>query len=52
VEPYSPPGPVAPALPGAGVVLSPMQATLFTVGVVLLLAVFFAAGLLIGRFLL
>ena len=51
-EPCKPPGPVAPAPPPAGVVLSPFQATLLTVGVVLVLAVAFAAGLLIGRFLL
>ena len=52
VEPYNPPGPVTQAAPPPGVMLSPFQATLFTIGVVLLLAVFFAAGLLIGRFLL
>ena len=50
--PYNPPGPVAPAAAPPGVVLSPVQATIFTVGIVVLLAVFFAAGLLIGRFLL
>ena len=52
VAAYNPPGPAAPIAPPAGVVLSPFQATLFTVGIVVLLAVFFAAGLLIGRFLL
>jgi phage FluMu protein Com len=50
--PYNPPGPVAPAAAPAGVVLSPLQATMLTVGAVLILAVAFAAGLLIGRFLL
>ena len=49
VEPYNPPGPAVPAAP-PGVFLSPFQATLLTVGTVLLLAVFFTAGLLIGRF--
>ena len=46
VEPYQPPA----STPSAGVILSPLQATLFTVGAVLLLAAVFAAGLLIGRF--
>lgn len=46
VEPYIPPSPAPPA----GLVLSPLQATLFTVGAVLLLAAVFTAGLLIGRF--
>ncbi len=50
VQPYPAPGPAAP--PPSGVVLSPTQATLLTVGAVLILAVAFAAGLLIGRFLL
>ena len=49
VAPYPAP---APAAPPPGVVLSPFQATLLTVGAVLILAVAFAAGLLIGRFLL
>ena len=49
VEPYNPPSP-PPAAPPPGVVLSPFQATLLTVGTVLLLAVFFTVGLLIGRF--
>src|SRR5262249_8474603 len=34
----------------AGLVLSPARATLLTVGVILLLAVAFGAGLLVGRF--
>ena len=50
VETYNPPGPLAASAPAAGVILSPIQATLFTVGLVLLLAAVFAAGLLIGRF--
>jgi phage FluMu protein Com len=50
-EPYSPPGPFPPAGPPSGVVLSPFQATLLTVGIVVLLFLFFAVGLLIGRFL-
>jgi hypothetical protein len=45
------PVPLTPP-PPAGVVLSPFQATLLTVGAVLILAAAFAAGLLIGRFLL
>ena len=45
VEPYNP-----PAAPSPGLVLSSFQATLLTVGMVLLLALFFAGGLLIGRF--
>jgi phage FluMu protein Com len=45
VEPYSP-----PVLPPMGVMLSPFQAILLTVGTAFLLAVVFAAGLLIGRF--
>ena len=49
VEPYNPPGP-APAAAPAAVVLSSLQATLLAVGAVLLLAVFFTMGLLIGRF--
>ena len=48
VGPYPPPG---AATPPASVVLTPMQATLLTVGAVLILGVAFAAGLLIGRFL-
>ncbi len=39
-----------PAAPASGLTLSPFQATLLTVGTVLLLALFFAAGLLIGRY--
>jgi hypothetical protein len=55
-EPYKPSAP-SPAVgrpgpaPAAGVVLTPLNATLLTVAAVLLLAVAFAAGLLIGRFL-
>ena len=44
VEPYRPPA------ASAGLTLSSFQATLLTVGTVLLLALFFAAGLLIGRY--
>lgn len=44
VAPYRPPA--APT----GLTLSSFQATLLTVGTVLLLALFFAAGLLIGRY--
>jgi len=55
-EPYQlPPPPDRPApAPGqvAGVVLTPLNATLLTVAAVLVLAVAFAAGLLIGRFVL
>ena len=36
--------------PAGRLVLSPFQATVMTVGMVLLLALFFAGGLLIGRF--
>jgi hypothetical protein len=38
--------------PAAGLVLSPAQATLLTVAAVILLALAFAAGLLVGRFVL
>ena len=48
VEPYRPPAPLS--VPPAGLTLSSFQATLLTVGTVLLLALFFAAGLLIGRY--
>jgi len=48
VEPLRPPV----VGPPAGVMLSPTAATLLTVGAVLVLAAAFAAGLLIGRFLL
>ena len=40
------------AAAGAGIVLSPAKATILTVVVVVGLAVAFAAGLLVGRFLL
>ena len=50
-DPFKPPPPLPPAAaPPAALTLSPMQATLLTVGAVLVLAVAFAAGLLIGRF--
>ncbi len=57
VEPFNVPRPglpvaAPPPAAAAGVTLSPLQATLLTVGAVLVLAVAFAAGLLIGRFLL
>ncbi len=48
VEPHRPPGP--PAAAPSGLTLSPFQATVLTVATVLLLALFFAAGLLIGRY--
>jgi hypothetical protein len=50
-EPYlaQPPPPTVAA---GGVTLTPLHATLLTVAAVLVLAVAFAAGLLIGRFLL
>jgi hypothetical protein len=46
VEPWPPASAPAPA---AGLVLSPTRATVLTVVVILLLAVAFAAGLLVGR---
>ncbi len=57
VEPLGvPPGGAAsgfePPVRGAGIVLSPAKATVLTVLVVVGLAVAFAAGLLVGRFLL
>jgi phage FluMu protein Com len=48
VEPYRPPDPA----PVAGFVLSPLHATLLTIGAVLILALAFAVGLLVGRYLL
>ena len=43
-------GPSAP-VPPAGILLSPTRATWLSVGVVLLCALFFGAGILVGRFL-
>jgi hypothetical protein len=48
VEPYRLPDPA----PVAGVVLSPLHMTLLTIGAVLILALAFALGLLIGHYLL
>lgn len=39
-----------PAVPAGGLVLSPGKATMLTVVLILLLAVAFVAGLLVGRF--
>jgi phage FluMu protein Com len=49
-EPYLAPPPTVAA--AGGVTLTPLHATLLTVAAVLVLAVAFAAGLLIGRFVL
>src|SRR5205807_2368101 len=52
-EPMPQPPPVWPSVappPPAGIVLSPTRATVLTVVVILLLAVAFGAGLLLGRF--
>jgi hypothetical protein len=42
--------PAAPSSPAVGVVLSPTRATVLTVVVILLLAIAFGAGLVVGRF--
>jgi phage FluMu protein Com len=47
VELYNP----SPAPPAVGLVVSPLQAALLTLGAVLVLAVAFAMGVLVGRFL-
>lgn len=53
-EYYPPPSPLpAPATPQPpGLLLSPTQATILTVVAILLLALAFGAGLLVGRYLL
>jgi hypothetical protein len=48
--PQPPPVWASSELPPAGLVLSPTRATVLTVVVILLLAVAFGAGLLVGRF--
>jgi phage FluMu protein Com len=40
--------PVAPALPGPGIILSPKKATVLTVVVIIIIAVAFLAGVLVG----
>jgi phage FluMu protein Com len=50
VEPYPAPAPWTPPAPAPGVTLSPVQLTMLAVGAVVILALAFAAGLLIGRF--
>jgi hypothetical protein len=54
VEPLGPVVALPAALPAAsaGILLSPRQATLVTIAVVLLLALAFGAGLVVGRYLL
>ncbi len=46
------PGAVAPGIPAPGIVLTPGHLTMLTVAGILLLAVVFGAGVLVGRFVL
>lgn len=52
IQPAAPWVPAIEALPAGGLVLSPARATVLTVVVILLLALAFALGLIVGRFVL